>query len=103
MKISLSSIGGFAGPAAPEKHELDLAQLPADDAAPVLALLADADFFALPATLLKSAPKSWDFLHEMRVEDGARSHSVRFHEDAIAAAEFQALRQLFELVRGRAV
>ena len=98
MKLQLTSIGGFAGPAAPQIY-----RLPADATPAVLQqvsrLLAEADFFNLPTSILKAAPRSSDFLLELRVEEGARQHVVKCHADAVSPA----MRELLELMQGYAV
>lgn len=95
MQLQLTSIGGFAGPAAPQIY-----RLPAEAAPSVLQqvsrLLAEADFFNLPASILKTAPRSSDFLLELQVEEGARQHVVTCHADVVSPA----LRELLGLMQG---
>lgn len=94
MKLRYCAIGGFAGPAVPQIRELDLATLSDDAADQIRQDVAALDFFGLPASQLKSAPKSWDFLHEVRithsVEEGGvvqeRHHQVQFHSEMVSAA-----------------
>ena len=41
-------------------------------------------------TMLKSAPQSWDFVHELTIEDESGTRTVRFHPET-ASAEVRAL------------
>lgn len=82
MKIILTCTGGFTGPAGAQTRTLDLAQLPADQAAQLEALLQASDFFALPDQLAKPAPQSWDFQYDLAVDEGGHTHTVRYHLDA---------------------
>lgn len=95
MKLSWRSVGGFTGSAGAETCELCSEQLPPAQAASLLQHVAAAGFFALPPTLLKMVPQSWDFLQTLRIEDRGRSHTAQFHA-AMASAE---LLQLVELLR----
>ena len=86
MRMVLHSVGGFAGPAGAQSRGVDLDALPARQAARLRQLVDACDFFSLPATLCKAQPQSWDFVHTLQVQDGARAHTVRFHEDAAPGA-----------------
>ena len=86
MRMVLHSVGGFAGPAGAQSHSVDLDALPAAQASQLRDLVLACDFFSLPATLSKPQPQSWDFVHTLQIQDGAQSHTVRFHEDAAPAA-----------------
>jgi hypothetical protein len=92
VKIVLRKWGGFTGKAGAEIHEVDLAKLPADEAARLRKLVEDARLPELPARLAKSAPQPWDFSHSLTVEDGGSSRTIEFHEDA-ATPELQRLAQ----------
>ena len=86
MRMVLHSVGGFTGPAGAQTRTVDLAALPAAQASQLRKLVQACDFFSLPATLSKPQPQSWDFVHTLQIQDDARSHTVRFHEDAAPAA-----------------
>ena len=90
MRITLKIIGGFTGRAGAETHVVDVERLQADDARRVRNLVAAVRSAALPATIKKAAPASWDFLHELTIEDDAQTQTVRFHLDA-APPELRAL------------
>ena len=92
MRMVLRSVGGFTGPAGAETRTVDLAAMPSAQALPLRALVQACDFFSLPATLLKPRPQSWDFVHTLQIQEDARSHTVRFHEEAAPPA-LQALTQ----------
>lgn len=86
MRMSLECGGGFTGPAGAGKCKVDLADLPAADAAHLLHLVQACDFFALPDVLKKPAPQSRDVTNTLRIDDGARSHTVRYQLDAAPPA-----------------
>jgi len=82
MRITLRSVGGFTGPAGAATRSLDLDALPSAEASRIRALVAAADFFALPSKLMKRAPQSWDFVHRLEIEEKGTTHVVQFHDDA---------------------
>lgn len=82
MKMTLTCTGGFTGPAGAQTRTVDLAYLPADQAAQLEALLQASDFFALPDQLAKPAPQSWDFQYDLVVDQDGHTHTVRYHLDA---------------------
>ena len=86
MRIVLHSVGGFTGPAGAQTRTVDLDALPAAQASKLRSLVQACDFFSLPATFNKPQPQSWDFVHTVQIQDEARSHTVRFHEDAAPSA-----------------
>jgi hypothetical protein len=96
MRLSLHSVGGFTGPAGAQTHTVELDQLAPREAARLRALVGALDFAALPATITKPRPQSWDFLHTLDVSDGGQHYQVRFHSDAAPPA----LRQLAEALSG---
>jgi hypothetical protein len=81
MRLTLTSTGGFAGPAGAQTRTVDLAQLPQQQADELQQLLHASDFFALHPKLVKEAPKSWDFQYDLKVEDDGQSHCVSYHLD----------------------
>lgn len=86
MRLTLRCTGGFTGPAGAQTRTVDLAQLPPQRAAELQQLLRASDFFTLPATLAKAAPKSWDFQYDLEAcETGRQAHCVRYHLDAAPA------------------
>lgn len=86
MRLNLQCTGGFTGPAGAQTRSVDLAKLPPAQSAKLRQMLVDCDFFALPETLTKPQPQSWDFVYNLQVDgdgdSGAQSHSVRYHLDA---------------------
>lgn len=92
MRLTLKCTGGFAGPAGAQTRTVDLARLPQDQAAQLQQLLHASDFFALPPTLVKPAPKSWDFKYDLEVDDGTHNHCVSYHLDQASPS----LKQLTE-------
>lgn len=91
MRLSLSCVGGFTGPAGAETRHVDVDQLPATEAQRLHGLVQALAPAALPASLLKDRPQSSDFTYTLTIEDGA-SRQIRFH---IGAAP-PALRELVD-------
>jgi hypothetical protein len=85
VKLSIRSIGGFAGPVGAVTRTIDLDALPDEARRIANKLVAAAHLFDRPAAMLLKAPKSWDFRHLVTIEDGARSHSIELHLDAVDA------------------
>jgi hypothetical protein len=96
MRLSLRSVGGFTGPAGAQTRSVELDRLPPREAARLRALVGSLDFAALPATLTKPRPQSWDFLHTLDVSDGDQHYQLRFHSDAAPPA----LRELADVLSG---
>lgn len=92
MRLILRCTGGFAGPAGAQTRTVDLARLPQDQAEQLQQLLHASDFFALPAKLVKQAPKSWDFKYDLEVDDNGQAHCVTYHLDEASPS----LKQLTE-------
>ena len=90
MHITLKIIGGFTGRAGAEVHDLDVEKLPPGDATRLRGLAKAAQLESLPSKMTKAAPASWDFVHELTVQDESGSHTIRFHPDA-ATPELRAL------------
>jgi hypothetical protein len=82
MRIMLRSVGGFTGPAGAENYSVDVDGLPSQEAAALRELVEAARFFSLGPTLLKQAPRSWDFVHELSIEHAGRLTTVKFHDEA---------------------
>ena len=98
-KLVLRTSGGFTGPAGAETRTVDLAKLPAAQAAQLRRLVDESDVLSLPATLTKSQPQSWDFEHSLYVEAGGKTHTVRYHMDAAPPALQQLTKQINQLPR----
>jgi hypothetical protein len=81
MRLTLRCTGGFAGPAGAQTRTVDLAQLPQDKAEQLQQLVHATDFSSLPPTLVKEAPKSWDFKYDLEVDEGEQKHCVSYHLD----------------------
>jgi hypothetical protein len=86
MRLSLQSVGGFAGPAGAQTRTVDLDRLDAGEAERLRSLVRSLDFAALPALLTKPHPQPWDFMHTLQVSDGGQTHRIRFHSDAAPPA-----------------
>jgi emfourin len=84
LKIVLRKWGGFTGKAGAEVHEVPVDSLSPDEALRLKQMVDGAHFFGLPDRLVKSAPQPWDFRHSLTVEDGGKSKTVEFHEDAVS-------------------
>ncbi|MBV6323635.1 protealysin inhibitor emfourin [Duganella violaceipulchra] len=82
-RLSLRCTGGFTGPAGAQTRTVDLSLLPPHQAHELEHLLAASDFFALPDKLLKPAPRSSDFLYDLKVDQGPQAHCIRYHLDAV--------------------
>jgi hypothetical protein len=82
LKLSLRSIGGFAGPAGAIARTVDLDALPEDRRRQAYQLVEAAHVFDCPAKIMLKSPQSWDFRHVLDVDDGARSHRIELHLDA---------------------
>ena len=63
-------------------YPIELDSLRPEDAARLRSLVKTADFFALPAKMMKPVAQSWDFIHSVTVEDEGKVHTVQFHADA---------------------
>jgi len=98
-KLVLRTSGGFTGPAGAETRTVDLDKLPAAQAAQLRRLVDDSNVLALPATLTKPQPQSWDFEHSLYVEAGGKTHTVRYHMDAAPPALQQLTEQINQLPR----
>lgn len=97
MHLVLRSTGGFTGPAGAATRTVELSTLSAALSDQLRRLVQACDFFALPSSLLKTAPQSWDFLYTLRIEADGRAHTVSYHLDAAPAA----LRELTAIVDAR--
>jgi hypothetical protein len=85
MRLTLHTVGGFTGPAGAQTRTVDLDELPAADAARLRALVASIDFDALPASITKPRPQSWDLMQTLEVDDDGRVRKLRFHNEAAPA------------------
>jgi hypothetical protein len=96
MRLSLHSVGGFTGPAGAQTRTVDLDRLAPHEADRLRALVRSLDLPALPASITKPRPQSWDFLHTLDISDGGQQRQVRFHSDAAPPA----LRELADALTG---
>src|SRR5690242_2206075 len=85
MKISLQSSGGFTGPAGAVTRTVDLDALPEEERRKAKTLVDAAHVFDRPARMKLASPRPWDFTHVLEVQDGARSHRIELHLDAVDA------------------
>lgn len=79
MRLSLSCVGGFTGPAGAETRSVETDQLPPAESQRLCALVRQVGPQQLPATLLKARPQSSDFAYTLTIDDGTR---IKFHLDA---------------------
>jgi len=98
-KLVLRTCGGFSGPAGAETRTVDLDKIPAAQASQLRRLVDESNVYALPATLTKTTPQSWDFEHSLYVEAGGKTHTVRYHMDAAPPALQQLTKQISQLPR----
>jgi emfourin len=73
-------------------HAVDVDRLPAADADRVRSLVNAAKLSAPLQTMLKSRPQSFDFIHELTIEDASGTRTVRFHPET-ATPEVRALEE----------
>jgi len=83
VKLSLRSAGGFTGPAGAMTRTFDLETLPEARRLLGRALVEAAHVFDRPAKTMLTAPHPWDFIYTLETNDGARSHRIEFHLDAV--------------------
>jgi len=75
MRLTYQRSGGVAGIG--KQAVIDTAALPAGERAAWEALVTQADFFSLPASLPAANPRQRDaFSHSLAIEDGSRQHTV---------------------------
>src|SRR6476620_3099670 len=79
MKLPLEIIGGFVGPAAPQRIEVDLGKLQPERARRLEAALARLPDSTWGSRFLAPHPKSSDFRHVLRKSEGSVERSVTFH------------------------
>jgi len=79
MKLGLEIIGGFVGPAAPQRIEVELGKLPPERARQLQAALARLPDSTWGARFLAPHPKSSDFRYVLRTQEGVTERSVTFH------------------------
>jgi hypothetical protein len=83
MRITYTRSGGFAGVRRPPLT-LDTATMPNEEARAWEQLVADADFFTLPATIAAKGAQADRFQLSIKVQqDDGREHSVTVSEDAV--------------------
>jgi len=79
MKLGLEIIGGFVGPAAPQRFEVEVSELPPERARQLQAALAHLPDSIWGASFLAPHPKSSDFRYVLRRSEGGKERSVTFH------------------------
>ncbi len=86
MRLKLIRTGGVAG-LAPPPVVVDTAALPEKEAQRVLALVAEARFFHLPAVVRSRKPQTDRFQYSLEIKrKGRRRHAVRCDEEAASGA-----------------
>jgi hypothetical protein len=87
MRLTLHTVGGFTGPAGAQTRTVDLDKLDPAEASRLRTLVESIDFDALPPSITKQRPQSWDFMQTLEVVgDDGRTHKVRFHSEAAPPA-----------------
>jgi hypothetical protein len=86
MRLSLHTVGGFTGPVGAQTRTVELDRLPPAQAGRLRALVHSLDFTALPASITKARPQSWDFLHTLEVSGDGADRKVSFHSEAAPPA-----------------
>ena len=94
MRITLTSTGGFTGPAGASTTTLDESSLAPPEAARLRALVADLAAAAVPPVSKLARVQPWDFVHRLTVEGEGQPATYQFHE----AAAPPALRALYDEV-----
>ena len=96
MKLVLEVTGGFTGPAGRQRVEVELAQLPAAEAAQLRSDLDEIPETAWGSTFSLDHPKPWDFRNVLSVKSGERDQVVTFHTGAGPAALTRIAKSLLE-------
>lgn len=97
MKITLRTVGGFAGPAGAQTHVVDVDELSPADARRFLDHVAKAVPSGLPRRLMKKLPQPWDFVRHLKIEDGENVHEFQFHDDAATESLRELVKEIEEL------
>jgi len=84
VRISFERTGGFAGIRV--TTAVNTADLPPDEARTLHQLVADADFFHLPAKITSPTPQPDRFQYKLEVQENGRQHTVTVSEEAMPAA-----------------
>jgi hypothetical protein len=79
VRVVLEVTGGFTGKAGTQKLEVDTARLSPKDADDLTRDLGRLPPSTWNGSFLKAHPAPWDFLHVLRVVDGAGERTTRFH------------------------
>jgi hypothetical protein len=96
VRLTLTSTGGFTGPAGASTTTLDESSLAAPEAQRLRALVADLAGAAVPPVSKLARAQSWDFVHRLTIEDQGQPTTYQFHEGAAPPA----LRALYdEMIR----
>jgi hypothetical protein len=86
LKIRLEITGGFTGPAGKQVVDIDLDQLPEQDALRLRRDIALVSPTIWGGTFLAAHPKSSDFRHLLRLTDDGPERSAVFHRGQAPAA-----------------
>lgn len=92
MKLTLTRTGGFAGQS--EVYSLDTERIDAARSAKVKELLGNANFFQLAGEVVGDEIGADMFEYELRVDDGSRSHTVKFSGGGEKTAQLAELSDL---------
>lgn len=101
MKIYFERSGGFMGTTV--STFIDTGELPPEEAARLLELIQDVDFFTLDETELESVPSMTDqYVYTVTAEVAGVEHTVCLHEGSAPDELQPLLRQLTIIARRRA-
>ena len=97
-KIYFKRAGGVLGREVEE--EMDLNQLPADEAQQLMQLLTETNFFQTPQNLIASSVVPDEYEYTITVEAGNTRHTVQTSDSTAPESLRPLLQKLTELVRG---
>ena len=105
MRITFKTDGGIAYfPGLAKPFVFDSSDLGKKDAKKLQTLIENADFFALPATIGKTAPGAADMQQQiLTIEDGSKTHTVKLVSDPSPEVEalFDGVQSLVTKLRAK--
>ena len=99
MRIQFERSGGFGGLLV--RANIDTASLPAEEADKLEKMVAEADFFSLPAHISSPSPGADQFQYKISIEEGDRRHTVETSDQAAPDSLWPLLRELTVRARSR--
>ena len=83
MKLTLSTTGGFAGPAGTVVRTVEVEALPPGEREHLRRLIEPAQLLTRAPQILLASPRSHDFRYRLAIEDGPRIAQIEFHLEAL--------------------